>query len=206
MHEGDRELVVRMQAGEQRAFDAFFSAYARRLGAFAARRSNLDVAAVEDIVQNSMIKAVRNLKTFRGEAALFTWLCEICRREIADARRKASRRPPHDSLDTEVWAHDEVVQLQAPAETEPPAEVQGASTRKAVVDTLNALPASYVAALEWKYGDGLSVEEIGQLLGITSVAAQSLLARAREAFRQHWRERVADDRVRSGGGLADDPP
>jgi DNA-directed RNA polymerase specialized sigma24 family protein len=42
-------------------------------------------------------------------------------------------------------------------------------------------------ALEAKYGDGLSVEEIAALLGVTTTAAQSLLARAREAFRDRWR-------------------
>ena len=88
-----------MRAGEQRAFDAFFTAYAQRLAAFAARRSRLDAASVEDVVQNSLIKAVRNLAGFRGEAALFSWLCKICRHELADIHRKSARRPAHDSVD-----------------------------------------------------------------------------------------------------------
>ena len=85
----ETELVRRMLRGEQRAFDEFFDAYAARLGAFAARRSSLDAAALEDVVQVTMINAIRGLATFRGGSTLFTWLCQICRNQLADARRKA---------------------------------------------------------------------------------------------------------------------
>jgi DNA-directed RNA polymerase specialized sigma24 family protein len=53
--------------------------------------------------------------------------------------------------------------------------------------TLTALPERYALALEAKYGDGLSVEQIAGQLGVTATAAQSLLARARDAFRDYWR-------------------
>jgi DNA-directed RNA polymerase specialized sigma24 family protein len=60
----ERELVARMRAGDQRAFDAFFNAYATRLAGFAARRCALDAAGLEDVVQQTMINAVKNLGTF----------------------------------------------------------------------------------------------------------------------------------------------
>ena len=85
MHESDRALVAKMGAGDQRAFDEFFHSCAPRLAAFAARRSGLDAASVEDVVQNTLVKAIRNLGSYRGEAALFTWLTEICRHELADS-------------------------------------------------------------------------------------------------------------------------
>src|SRR3979490_584381 len=82
MYESDRALVARMGAGDQRAFDEFFHSSAPRLAAFAARRSGLDAASVEDVVQNTLVKAVRHLASYRGEAALFTWLTEICRQDL----------------------------------------------------------------------------------------------------------------------------
>ena len=88
-----------MLRGEQRAFDEFFDAYAARLAAFAARRSSLDDAALEDLVQVTMINAMRGLASFRGGSALFTWLCQICRNQLADARRKFERQPKVQSLD-----------------------------------------------------------------------------------------------------------
>ena len=187
MYEADRELVSRMLAGDQRAFDAFFGANAQRLAAFAARRSALDPASLEDVVQNALIKAIRNLATYRGEASLRTWLSEICRHELASVSRKMARRPAHVSLFESGATQQAVTQLRAPEHLEPAAQLDSELRRGAVVRVLEALPERYAQALEAKYGDGLAVEDIARLLGLSTVAAQSLLARAREAFREHWR-------------------
>jgi DNA-directed RNA polymerase specialized sigma24 family protein len=53
---------------------------------------------------------------------------------------------------------------------------------------LKDLPANYALVLEAKYGDGLSVEAIALQLGLTEIAVQSVLARARDAFRRRWRK------------------
>jgi RNA polymerase sigma-70 factor (ECF subfamily) len=187
-----------MSAGEQRAFDEFFRSNVPRLAAFTARRSGLNAASVEDIVQNTLIKAVRNLRSYRGEASLFTWLTQICRHELADVTRKAARRPAHVSLHELHQVQRLSYQLRLPTSQEPASEVEAELHRAAVMKTLNALPERYALALEAKYGDGLSVEETATILGVTSVAAQSLLARAREAFRELW---LAN--VRKSNGKAD---
>jgi RNA polymerase sigma-70 factor, ECF subfamily len=189
VYEADRKLVARMLAGEQRAFDAFFVASAQRLAAFAARRSGLDSASLEDVVQNTLIKAVRHLASYRGESALFTWLCEICRHELADVTRKSGRRPAHVSL-FEPGARAAVAALPAPGHLEPAVRAESAEHRAAVIRVLAALPPAYAQALEAKYADGLSVEEISRLLGLTGIATQSLLARARQAFREKWTHAV----------------
>lgn len=175
-----------MGAGEARAFDEFFRAYAPRLSAFISRRCSLDDASVEDIVQNTLIKATRNLSRYRGEAALFTWLTQIGRHELADALRKTARRPLHVSLEDSEQAVRLASQLRLSPQQEPAAQAQAELAAAAVIEALNSLPERYSLALEAKYGDGLAVEEIAALLGVTTTAAQSLLARAREAFRQRW--------------------
>jgi RNA polymerase sigma-70 factor, ECF subfamily len=179
-------MVARMRVGERSAFDGFFAAYAQRLTVFVARRSTLDPAGVEDIVQTTLIKAVRHLDSFRGDAALFTWLCTICRHEIASVLRKQGRQPVHESIDTGGLARDLLLELPAPAESEPPQELELALQRTAVARTLNRLPERYARVLEWKYGDGFSVEEIAGMLGLTVIAVQSLLARARKEFKDLW--------------------
>jgi RNA polymerase sigma-70 factor (ECF subfamily) len=113
-------------------------------------------------------------------------LTQICRHELADATRKAARRPAHVSLEEPDQMLRLSRQLRLPPNREPAAEVETELHRAAVIKTLNALPERYALALEAKYGDALSVEEIAAVLGVTTVAAQSLLARAREAFRDQW--------------------
>ena len=198
MYESDRALVARMGAGDQRAFDEFFRSSAPRLAAFAARRSGLDAASVEDVVQNTLVKAIRNLASYRGEAALFTWLTEICRHELADVYRKAARRPDHASLD-DLNSASRNAHLRVPAQHEPTAQVDTEMRRRAVIRALDALPERYALALEAKYRDGFSVDEIAHSLGLTSTAAQSLLARARDAFRELWRKSNDDEIIADDG-------
>src|ERR1700726_4488659 len=164
MYESDRALVARMGAGDQRAFDEFFHSCAPRLAAFATRRSGLDAASVEDVVQNTLVKAVRHLASYRGEAALFTWLTEICRNELADEHRKAKRRPAHISLDEPEAAHRWEEILRAPDAQEPVSQLQAATERAEIMKVLEDLPANYALVLEAKYGDGLSVETIARQL------------------------------------------
>ena len=59
--------------------------------------------------------------------------------------------------------------------------------RAAILRVFEVLPKQYAIALEAKYGDGLSVDDVAKLLDVTPIAAQSLLARARDAFREAWR-------------------
>lgn len=186
-----------MLAGEKRAFDEFVSTSAPRLAAFAARRSGLNPAGLEDVVQSALIKAIRNLSGYRGEAALFTWLCEICRHELADVQRKEARQPVHVSLHDRSGSQTVVAQLQIPVRMEPPAELVSDQRRTAVLQVLESLPRHYAVALEAKYGDNLGVDGIADLLGLSFSATQSLLARARQAFRDQWR-RMGLDVVEDG--------
>ena len=179
-------LVQRMLRGEQRAFDEFFEAYAARLGAFAARRSALDAAALEDVVQVTMINAIRGLSTFRGGSALFTWLCQICRNQLADARRKAARQPKMQSLEEMSVGRPTATVIELIDHRDPLDECAADSTRSGVRRIVNKLPASYARILELRYGDDLTVPEIARLLQLSESAAESRLARARQAFRDTW--------------------
>jgi RNA polymerase sigma-70 factor, ECF subfamily len=183
----ENDLVQRMLRGEQRAFDEFFGAFAARLGAFAARRSSLDASALEDVVQLTMINAIRGLATFRGGSTLFTWLCQICRNQLADARRKSERQPKAQSLD-ELSAKRPTAEIVELVDYRDPLdECAEDSTRSGVRRTINQLPASYARILELRYGDDLTVPEIARLLQLSESAAESRLVRARQAFRESWR-------------------
>lgn len=182
----EQQLVERMRRGDQSAFDQFFDAYAARLGAFAARRSALDPAALEDVVQITMINAMRGLASFRGGSALFTWLCQICRNHLADLRRKADRQPKVQSLDALQASEPMGTIVELTDFRDPLDECADDSSRGAVRRVINRLPASYARILELRFGDDLTVLEIAGILQLSESAAESRLVRARLAFREAW--------------------
>ena len=180
----DSHLVRAMLAGEERAFTTFFETYFPRVYRFALPRLGRNEDVAKDVVQATLIKAMRKLGDYRGEAALFSWLCQICRREIADHVRSQRRRSEKVVLiedSEEVRAALE--SIEAPACDDPLRRADSAELKRLVHAVLDRLPNRYGEALEWKYVEGRSVEEIGDRLGIGHTAAQSLLARARVAFR-----------------------
>ncbi|HZF25814.1 MAG TPA: RNA polymerase sigma factor [Steroidobacteraceae bacterium] len=181
----EQALVRRMLAGEERAFTAFFDGYFSRLYRFALPRLNTDAQAAREVVQATLTKAMRRMADYRGEAALFTWLCQICRREVVDYLRAHKRYTERVVLieDSEEL-RAAIDSIEAPEEFDVARNYGREELGRMVRTVLDRLPARYGDALEWKYVEGRSVEEIGELLGIGHTAAQSLLARARDAFRQ----------------------
>jgi RNA polymerase sigma-70 factor (ECF subfamily) len=181
----ESELLRRMLAGEERAFDAFFASHFPRLYRFALPRLAGKVEATREVVQATLGKAMRKLETFRGEAALFTWLCQICRREIVNHLRAQHRHAEHVVLiDDRPDLRMAIEAIEAPEEYDLVKSHGRAEVGRLVKSVLDRLPARYGDALEWKYVEGRSVAEIGAQLGIGHTAAQSLLARARLAFRE----------------------
>src|SRR5262245_37411428 len=183
MRSVEQELVTLMLAGDERAFEEFFDGYFPALFRFAVTRVGGDEGAAEDVVQATMSAAIRKLSTFRGEAALFTWLCTFCRHEIAAYYRRA--RPGQVMVGL---AEDDPVIAAALAsfvtgEGGQDAAVARGETARLVHVVLDRLPPRYAAMLEWKYMDGRSVREIAERCQLTVKAAESTLTRAREAFR-----------------------
>jgi RNA polymerase sigma-70 factor (ECF subfamily) len=181
----DADLVRRMLAGEERAFNTFFETFFPRVYRFALPRLGGEPEAAREVVQATLIKAMRSLSGYRGDAALFSWICQICRHQIVDHLRADRRHSRHVVLledSPEMRAALEAIE--APQEDEPAHRYGSEETRRLVRSVLDRLPSRYGDVLEWKYVEGRSVEEIGELLGIGHAAAQSMLARARSSFRE----------------------
>ena len=181
----ESDLVKGMLAGDERAFNSFFAAYFPRVYRFALPRLSGDVEAAKEVVQATLVRAVNNLASFRGEAALFSWICQICRRQIIDHGRANRRHSDRVVLiDDSQELRAALESIAAPEDEQPQQVYDSAETRRLVKSVLDRLPPRYGDVLEWKYVEGRSVEEIGELLGVGHTAAQSLLARARTAFRE----------------------
>lgn len=183
----DRALARRMLAGDEPAFNEFFDRHFRALYRFALSRLNQDEDAAEEVAQATICRAITKLGTYRGEAALFTWLCTFCRHEIsAYYKRKGITAVQVDLI-------EDLPEVRAALESlgteldDPAAALDQKELGRLVQVTLDQLPGRYGNALEWKYLEEMSVKEIAARLDLSPKAAESLLTRAREAFRDGFR-------------------
>jgi RNA polymerase sigma-70 factor, ECF subfamily len=199
----DKRLVARLLSGDEAAFKQFFADHYHRLYRFAIARTDRDVGAAEDAAQATLSRALENLASYRGEAQLFTWLCAICRSEISAWRRKTGRREARVVLFED---HPEALAAidSLSAEGDDPAdELQREQRARHIQVALDRLPPRYGDALEWKYVEGLSAQEIAARLAIGLEAANSLLARAKRAFRETYGSMLEHELAasRTGEGL-----
>jgi RNA polymerase sigma-70 factor, ECF subfamily len=180
----DIDLVRRMLAGDEAAFDRFFDTAYPVLFRFALVRLAFDRDAAADIAQTTICKAIGKLHTYRGEAALLTWLCTFCRHELyAWARRHGREQIELLEDDPEIRAALESLRATEDVES----ALDRARVATLVNNVLDNLPSHYASVLEWKYIDEIPVQEIGARLGLGLKAAESLLTRARAAFRDAFR-------------------
>lgn len=179
----DKRLVKQLLAGDQAAFDCFFEENFARLYRFVVQRMPGDADAARDIVQVALTKAMRNLKSYRAESALFTWLCAICRNELSDWLARHNRYQQHIVLTEDFPEVRAVVDsFQAPEVEGPEFQYRRTESLRLIQVALDRLPARYGNVLEWKYIEGRSVIEIAGLLDLGTEATQSLIARAKRAF------------------------
>ena len=137
-----------------------------------------NAAAAEDLLQETLLEAVRSASTFRGDALLSTWMCAIARKRLARHYEQERQAALGRS------------RLRVVAETVVDDSLAHAEQREEVAQALGRLPALHRQVLVLKYLDEMSVEEISELVGRSRVQVQSLLQRAREGLR---RELGGDD-------------
>ena len=179
----DLALARRLVAGEESAFDAFFADYFPRVYRFARARLDGNDDWAEDVTQAALIKALAKIHTYRGDAALLTWLCTLCRHEISDWRQRSGRASEVALVDDSPDIRAALETVAALASEDPDAELRRRELSRLVQATLDHLPGRYGDVLEWKYIQELTVAEIAGRLGLGYKAAESLLTRARQAFR-----------------------
>lgn len=178
----DKRLVKQLLTGDERAFGRFFDEYFARLYRFALPRLGNEPEAAREVVQITLCKAVRHLSSYRGEAALFTWLCAICRNATADWLARQGRHEHVVLIEDYPAVQAAVESLQVPASERPDRQHERRELIRLIQVALDRLPSKYGNVLEWKYIEGYTVKEIAVRLDLGMEATQSLLARAKRAF------------------------
>ncbi|MBC6428516.1 MAG: RNA polymerase sigma factor RpoE [Cellvibrionales bacterium] len=177
--QSDSQLVRRAQRGDRRAFDLLVLKYQYRVQA-AIARFVADRTETQDIAQEAFIKAYRALPNFRGESQFYTWLYRIAVNTAKNHLLTRARRPPEgdiDIADAEQQASD---QLQT--QDTPEAQLQRDQLQVAVFKAMAGLSADLRTAIRLRELEGLSYEEIAELMDCPVGTVRSRIFRAREAI------------------------
>ncbi len=183
----DLLLVQRTLAGEMHAFELLVLKYQRRVERLVGRMVR-DVDLVQDIAQETFIRAYRALAQFRGESAFYTWLYRIAvntaRKQLADLRRDPviSMSSLESGDDDETSGAELDLILQAVDAETPEALLASKEIAQAVNEAMDALPTELRQAITLREIEGLSYEAIAQALDCPIGTVRSRIFRAREAI------------------------
>ena len=180
----DKKLALRLMQGDKNSFDVFFNSYFPRIYRFALVRLDHDHDLAEETAQIVLCQAISKMSTYRGEAPLFSWLCTFSRYEISKQRKarvRAQGETPLTEDDPAVRAALE--SLLSTTSNDPDVATYQAELSRLVCVALDHLPSLYADTLECKYVHGYSVRDIASRIGKSEKATESILTRARTAFR-----------------------
>src|SRR5512141_910314 len=193
--EVDQQLVARAQRGDKRAFELLVMKYQRKLGRLLSRWVR-DPAEVEDVTQEAFIKAYRALPSFRGESAFYTWLYRIAINTAKNYLVALGRRAPtttgFDNEEAEGFEDAEQVRDSNTPESEPEGKQIAAVVNKA----MDALPDDLRTAITLREIEGLSYEEIANVMNCPIGTVRSRIFRAREAIAAELRPLLGTDKDR----------
>jgi RNA polymerase sigma-70 factor, ECF subfamily len=185
--ERDRELVFRSQSGDKSAFDELYACYFSRLEKYCFRRLS-DPFEAQDIAQESFLRAWRALPKFAGDRRFYPWLSVIASNLCTDAIRRRRRFGPVPVA--EPWERD--VATGSATEDSVVASVEIALAAKAY----SQLSDRHKRVLDLRERSGMSYQEIADKEGIRITTVETLIWRARNAFKREYSALVdSDDRL-----------
>ena len=176
----DQLLVERVQKGDKRAFDLLINKYQHRIISLVSRYVS-DHAEAMDVSQEAFIKAYRAIDRFRGDSAFYTWLYRIAINTAKNWLVARKRRPPASDIDA-VDAEQYDMESRLKEQGTPENELMRDEIKRAVYDTIAALPEDLRTAIMLREMEGMSYEDIAVTMDCPIGTVRSRIFRAREAI------------------------
>lgn len=181
----DVEIAHLVAAGDENAFEHLMRRYNRPL--YRTARSILkDDAEAEDVVQESYLLAYRNIKSFRGDAKLATWLTRIVVNEAIARSRKTNRRAEIICLDgdMEQVADAQETSMGERSGDQPERAAMRAEARRLLEKHIDRLPDAFRTVFVMRALEEMSVEETAECLGIPDATVRTRFFRAKSMLRE----------------------
>mgnify|MGYP000724605293 CR=1 FL=1 len=178
--ESDQQLVERVQRGDKRAFDLLVLKYQHKIHGLISRYVR-DHAEVYDVAQEAFIKAYRALPRFRGDSAFYTWMYRIAINTAKNHLVSKGRRPPGSDVELEDAEHFDSGLALRENET-PETKLYRDELEKEVFAAIEELPVDLRTAVTLREFDGLSYEDIAEIMKCPVGTVRSRIFRAREAI------------------------
>jgi len=176
----DQRLVERVQAGDKRAFDLLVLKYQHKIISLVGRYVK-DHHEAMDVSQEAFIKAYRALANFRGDSQFYTWLYRIAINTAKNYLVSRSRRPP--DVDVEANEYGDYGSADVMADVDTPENLMARDQlQDKVFAPLDKLPEDLKTALTLREFEGMSYEEIAQVMDCPVGTVRSRIFRAREAI------------------------
>ncbi|MFA0084128.1 RNA polymerase sigma factor RpoE [Vibrio sp. 10N.286.49.C2] len=175
----DQVLIERVQSGDKQAFNLLVLRYQNKVCNLISRYVS-NSGDVADIAQEAFIKAYRAIPTFRGESAFYTWLYRIAVNTAKNHIVAQSRRPPAtdvDAEDAEFYESDNALK----EISNPENLTLSNELKQTVFAAIEALPEDLKTAMTLRELDGLSYEDIAEVMDCPVGTVRSRIFRAREA-------------------------
>ncbi len=176
----DQALVDRVKKGDKKAFDELVRKYQKKVANLVARYIR-DQAEVLDVTQEAFIKAYNALPNFRGESAFYTWLYRVAINTAKNHIAAAARRPPREDVEAEVAEQSEIG-FRLKEQDTPENLAMLDELARVLKDALEGLPEDLKAAISLREFEGLSYEEIAEVMDCPVGTVRSRIFRAREAL------------------------
>ncbi|WP_196158361.1 RNA polymerase sigma factor RpoE [Reinekea sp. G2M2-21] len=176
----DLLLVQKAQKGDSRAFDLLVLKYQHKVASVVSRLV-FEPDAIEDIVQESFIKAYRALHNFRGDSAFFTWIYRIATNTAKNHLEGMRRKPSYRGQDIDDVGHFDMPDKLREQDT-PDGLLARAQLEDHLQQALRALPEDLRVALTLREFDGMSYQDISEIMDTPIGTVRSRIFRAREAI------------------------
>ncbi len=185
----DQQLVQRVQKGDKRAFDLLVIKYQHKIMAIVGRYIR-DSFEVNDVVQEAFIKAYRALPNFRGESAFYTWMYRIAINTAKNHLVAKNRRPPASDVDVDEAEFYSGSESLKDVDT-PENNLFRDELQRVVNEAIRSLPEDLRTAVTLRELEGLSYEEIAEVMDCPVGTVRSRIFRARESIDKQIQPLVA---------------